>query len=73
MNVLADQSLLFPGNRKPSLTLCKHIWYLHLDLYIVCDLLVFYKYVYNVYFEGLMEDELLHLSLFVYTICSHPR
>ena len=23
---------------------------------IVCDLLVFYNYVYNVYFEGLMED-----------------
>ena len=56
MNVLADQSLLFPGNRKPSLTLCNYNGYLHLDLYIVCDLLVFYKYVYNVYFEGLMED-----------------
>ena len=73
MNVLADQSLLFPGNRKPSLTLCNYNWYLHLDLYIVCDLLVFYKNVYNVYFEGLMEDKLLHLSLFVYTKCSHPR
>ena len=41
MNVLADRSLLFPGNRRPSLTLRKHIWYLHLDLYIVRDLLVF--------------------------------
>ena len=56
MNVLADQSLLFPGNRKQSLILRKHICYLHFDLYIVCDLLVFYKYVYNVYFEGLIED-----------------
>ena len=73
MNVLADQSLLFPSNRNPSLTLRKHMWYLLLDLYIVCDLLVFYKYVYNVYCEGLMEDKLLHLSLFVYTKCSHPR
>ena len=51
MNVLADQSLLFPGNRKPV-----NITLTHFDLYIVCDLLVFYNYVYNVYFEGLMED-----------------
>ena len=41
MNVLADQSLLFPGNRRPSLTLYKHIWYLHLDLYIVVICLYF--------------------------------
>ena len=51
MKVLADQSLLFFLVIEGHLQHYVNIWYLDLDLYIVNALLLFNKYVYNVYFE----------------------